>query len=267
MGKYDICIFKKNIKKMMENKNVKQETICNITGLQQPQVSKNLSNKTSNFFTLEQTLEIADYFGVTVNELLMPSEKTTEVKKLQIETASDLLNILFDISHVTPINIELITVDKEVKPIDNNVLTHERYAIYFNNKFINETIGEWQKISDATSSVKDKESGKRLLELWEKDIVSNASDRLASWYFRDTEEQGKYCVQMMSRRWINLGCKDDPGRFDKYEMFFNFPDEDIKAAEKYIEMQEYLPFHSDSELDDIENAKSVLECIHQYDPF
>lgn len=70
MSNYDTNILIQNIKRLMRDKNVSQQKLAEILEMSQPNVSKALNENNKKCFTLIQVIGIADFFQVSVDELI-----------------------------------------------------------------------------------------------------------------------------------------------------------------------------------------------------
>lgn len=173
MVEYNIGICKRNIKEIMDSKKPKitQNELAKHTGIPQPQISKNLAEDKSNFFTVQQLVSIANYLQVSVDDLLGTPQSQKGTISNSIGTLSDLAEILF-------------TLNKQISLKFENVITEEteddfpksRTAMYFDNPSIERLISEWKKIIEST---KDIECRNELLTLWEKDRLGKLKEYLA----------------------------------------------------------------------------------------
>ena len=69
--KADNFILKKNIRNLIEEKGISQKSLAESIGMSQPNMNKRLSmSSDTNRFTLDQVSLIADYFDVSVDDLL-----------------------------------------------------------------------------------------------------------------------------------------------------------------------------------------------------
>lgn len=70
MSTFNRDILIRNISALLENKKVSQKKLGEILGMSQPNISKDLSPNDKKCFTLEQVVNIANYFGVSVDSLV-----------------------------------------------------------------------------------------------------------------------------------------------------------------------------------------------------
>lgn len=80
MSKFSRSILIENIKKLLTDNKITQEQLGNTIGMSQPNISKALNSEEKKCFTLEQVIEIANYFNVSIDSLVgntsieLPSE-------------------------------------------------------------------------------------------------------------------------------------------------------------------------------------------------
>lgn len=70
MSKYDRKILIENIHFQMRKNGIKQQQLGETIGMSQPNISKALSMKDKKNFTVEQIMDIADFFHISVDSLL-----------------------------------------------------------------------------------------------------------------------------------------------------------------------------------------------------
>lgn len=78
MFEYDTAILKRNIKKIMHERTPKitQSMLSENTGIPQTRISKVLSEKSSDCFTIQQLVAISKYFCVSTEALLFDNTST-----------------------------------------------------------------------------------------------------------------------------------------------------------------------------------------------
>lgn len=70
MSKFNRDILNQNIEIQLKKKNITKSKLAEILGMSQPNVSKALNPNEKKCFTLEQVINIADYFKVTIDSLV-----------------------------------------------------------------------------------------------------------------------------------------------------------------------------------------------------
>ena len=70
MSKFNRDILNQNIEIQLKKKNINKSKLAEILGMSQPNVSKALNPNKKKCFTLEQVINIADYFNVTIDSLV-----------------------------------------------------------------------------------------------------------------------------------------------------------------------------------------------------
>lgn len=70
MSKFNRDILNQNIEFQLKKKNITKSKLAEVLGMSQPNVSKALNQNEKKCFTLEQVINIADYFNVTIDSLV-----------------------------------------------------------------------------------------------------------------------------------------------------------------------------------------------------
>ena len=70
MQELNFELLQENIRKIITKKSLTQSTLAEIAGMTQSNVSKALNAKETKEFTLEQVYRIAQYFGVSIDDLV-----------------------------------------------------------------------------------------------------------------------------------------------------------------------------------------------------
>lgn len=180
MQEYDINKLKRNVKRLMEERGIKQKELEEGTKvgdtpiIRQSQISKILAGDNSNCFTLSQIIAIAEYFKVSVDELLGLNE---EKQAPQYETLSDIASALFAMARSnTGLTIGVVSVDVEIMDEISGYprcAKGNKSAIYFENDTIDKLIREWSEIHNLHGvSCKDK-----LLNLWENEQLEKGKEK------------------------------------------------------------------------------------------
>lgn len=110
--KYDKTILNNNIKKLMKENSMSQnalsEAISKTVSLHQSRISACFNEDTSESFTLEQIVAIADFFKVSVDSLLGVSSHEMQ-KQL---TARDICKLIATIINNTDVSLQNDTYDQ-----------------------------------------------------------------------------------------------------------------------------------------------------------
>ena len=94
MQNYDTNILIQNIKRLMRDKNVSQQKLAEILEMSQPNVSKALNEKDKKCFTLIQVIGIAEYFHISVDELVH-NKKSAHISTSQ-RSVAQFIALLFE---------------------------------------------------------------------------------------------------------------------------------------------------------------------------
>lgn len=70
MQKFDALILKRNINTLMQDKGITQQQLATVIGMSQSNVSKALSERDKKCFTVEQIFSIAEFFGISIDQLV-----------------------------------------------------------------------------------------------------------------------------------------------------------------------------------------------------
>lgn len=93
---YDIGIMKKTISRLMKDKDITQSQLADIAGMNQSRVSKILNPETSDCFTIQQLVAIAQALHVSTDFIL--GIKTEEIQPEEAEiTLADVCTKLFEL--------------------------------------------------------------------------------------------------------------------------------------------------------------------------
>lgn len=80
MQKFDSLILKRNINALMQNKAITQQQLATEIGMSQSNVSKALSERDKKCFTVEQIFSIAEFFGISIDQLVGHDTSKTAAK-------------------------------------------------------------------------------------------------------------------------------------------------------------------------------------------
>lgn len=70
MSELNFDVLEKNIRMLLENRNITQQQLAEIAGMTQANVSKSLNPNEKKHFTLDQVYRIAQHFGVSIDRLV-----------------------------------------------------------------------------------------------------------------------------------------------------------------------------------------------------
>ena len=182
--KYDIDSFYKNVKKILEERDIPQKEIYTEIGMQQSNFSNAYNRTGGKKFTLEQMLNIAEYLGCSLDYMFSTGadnegEKYIRIPKMSEWTCADLLPLLFSLRK-SGAKIHLIDTTAPDFPFENE--TVDVTALIFSKKFsmkawpsfigsnadmlINTAMREWAQIIESTNNL-DEDSKELMLSTWE----------------------------------------------------------------------------------------------------
>lgn len=191
---YDTSILKKNIARIMKERNITQSELASAIGMQQSAISKILSCNDSSCFNVPQLVSIAEYLHESVDFLLgiTPTEKPQKEHSL-----SDLCTKLFELDEIYEANIGTCETG-EYKVLDygsdlTEPITTE--CIFFKNDKIANLLKELGEVK--ALGVPNKQLKGKMMNLWKEDTLDKSKTRKKSWDFRDEEEQGLYLARIL----------------------------------------------------------------------
>lgn len=223
MRSYDIDMLKKNIKSILEDRNITQTELGRITGINQSRISAVLSGKTADCFTVQQLADIAIALNMSVDSLMGLEKPEEEHKDI---TLADVCEKLFEIDDIVGLHIGQCDTD-EVILHDSFPVPEKCLGIYFKNEHLIKILGEWKDIKSINSN---NETKYKILKLWEKDSLEAYSKKKKKWNFRDKKEQGKYLANEL----VKSSITETPP-------FDLFAEESIDIIKWYME-QGYIYF-------------------------
>lgn len=143
MSKYNRDILMGNIKKLMKDNDITQEKLAEIANMQQSAISKCLNS--GRDFSVEQIVEIAQYFKLSTDSLLGIQSQDID-KKSNSLTQRDVCKIINQISNLPGVRFWEITKERTEEDFLGRSYIHEdKYnALYFD--------GTLQDFPVATSS-------------------------------------------------------------------------------------------------------------------
>lgn len=192
MCNYDISIMKNNIKSIMKKNNIRQTQLATATGIPQPQISSVLNTQNSNSFTVVQLVAIATFLGCSTDELLglEPKEKSE-----QIESLSDILNIIFKLStnQENRLKIGKCETGKKEHIFGDNYEDIKASCFYFDIPVMETIFNEWNDLKN--TNVED-ELKEKILNLWKEDALTKYSGFKKEWGFRNELEWGRYLAEL-----------------------------------------------------------------------
>ena len=177
MQEYDIDIMKRNISTLMDKHNISQTTLALEIGVAQSRISRILNGKDS--FTIPQLVKIAKYFHVSVNDIL-----GLEPEEIEYETTlTDIYKALFNLEKISDFSIKAF--EKSIEDEFGFTQKIQVPVIYFGNKNIQKTLEQWKCLAETNLEDATK---KKVLELWEDDIIHSKEYRPKKWGFRTEKE-------------------------------------------------------------------------------
>lgn len=242
MVNYNIDILKKNILELMDKQNITQSKLSEETGIHQPFISKVLSCKDKSCFTIQQLIEIASFFHVSIDSLLgitVPEEQHSE------KSLADVLEKLFEVDEDFSIEIKEQEIDSETEFDDflGEPIKEIKQCVYFKNPYINNVLKEWKELKAHTKI--SESTQKKLLNLWKEDVLKANAMRFKKWNYKTKEEYGPALASL-------LLSNPPTGPFSLLPN-----EENSKILEDYISNGAWLT-HSPTELE------ILYDCIEKY---
>lgn len=151
---YDINILKRNIKKLMKEKNITQKELAQKIGCEQPRVHSALDTNSSACFTIPQLVSISYYYDISIDKLIgLDTVKKAQAKEISMD---DICTKLFEIDHdVIEIKIGPCRTEKHqiVDSFTGEEVAVETWGIYFDNKAITDFLEEWNTVKESMNKV------------------------------------------------------------------------------------------------------------------
>lgn len=107
MSNYDVSVLKNNIKTLMHEGRITQAMLSKKIGIPQARISKILSDRTSDSFTIPQLVDIADYLGVSTDILLFGEEKMAEKQNKKRLSVKEICAMLVQIDKTVRFCIDI----------------------------------------------------------------------------------------------------------------------------------------------------------------
>lgn len=126
MSQFDRNILIRNISALLENRKVTQKELGEILGMSQPNISKDLNPNDKKCFTLEQVVNIADYFGVSVDSLV-GNDVSVSTKHSPREIGKFLSDLLLS----GDAKIREIEIEEWVSEVDYQESTQEKRKVKY----------------------------------------------------------------------------------------------------------------------------------------
>lgn len=248
MQEYDFSKVKRNVERLRKERGITQEKLGEIIGVKQGRISVILKDN-SNCFTLSQIIAIAEYFKVSVDELLGLNEEKQTPK---YETLSDIANALFSMARSNT-GLSLGTTNVKIEEIDHNTgypdtYTVSKNAIYFENDTINKLIGEWAEIRN----LKGVSCKNDLLDLWEEKQLEKTKENKAVYKYQNLidyvrEIYDDYYKAMQKQNVEHAISRTDFDAFVQYwDLFMGLGIEPINLDDKVIfHIDEIIEFYKE----------------------
>ena len=223
---YDINILKRNIKKLMKEKNITQKELAQKIGCEQPRVHSALDTNSSACFTIPQLVSISYYYNISIDKLIgLDTVKKAQAKEISMD---DICAKLFEIDHdVIEIKIGPCRTEKHqiVDSFTGEEVAVETWGIYFDNKAITDFLEEWNTVKESMNKVANKKTKEKMIKLWESDFLESSIGKKKKWEFRNKREQMIYLAQLL---------------IDNYTHPDNFSNVDLWITESQDLLKEYI---------------------------
>lgn len=182
-------IFSKRLKELRENKNMTKTELASIVGCDQPKISKLENPENATLPSVDNLIEIAKHFGVSIDYLLGAEKK----EQNKLKTFADVIQMLFDIDEATYISIN--PHDKEYMEARYNgypeFYTKKTYQLNFEEHgilgfYLDDFMKSWKETKDYLEK-NNGDIGKKMYELWKKDQLERSSQKMLdeSFYIPD----------------------------------------------------------------------------------
>ncbi len=162
MSKNNINIIKENISRIMKKKGMNQSELSEKTGISQPRISAALAPGNSKCFTAEQIVTLAskNVFNCTTDEILLPPTKRSVN---EIETVSDIWEMLFKIDEVVDLGIGEYDVDRY----------QSVFSLFFPSEEVQGVLGEWKQLKEINLELPFKN---KIIKQWKEEILETYKD-------------------------------------------------------------------------------------------
>lgn len=252
--KYDRNILVDNINILISDNNITQSDLAKIIGTHQSRLSECLNKKKD--FTLPQVVAIADYFKVSLDDLLNRPSRTISCP----DTLSELCEYFFALTDFIDFDISHQDVDTSLAPCDlydklecqclNGISYDEAHSECFSvlslvllNESIIAFLDEWKS---AISLLKFS-NGFELYETWKKGILAKYKNNLKIYQYRTEAQYANelikkkydYCFSgMESKGYKENDFTEEPilkAEWEKFSKKFNLScsDTDRKLLEQF----------------------------------
>lgn len=114
MAKFDENILNRNIRMLMKNNHVTQEQLASAIGMGQSNLSKALSDKEKGRLTLEQAVNIADFFHISLDSLLTKQEGSNVPTESTKMTARQIAMLLFSLFTNENASVKVVKVTETI---------------------------------------------------------------------------------------------------------------------------------------------------------
>ena len=192
---YDLNIIKENVLMLMKANNITQTTLAEAIGMQQSAISKALNKNNSSSFTISQIVNIANYFCVSLDNLLGVKPQK---KNYNDVTLADVLEKLFELDDMLEFDIgeyfteiphdkrysisyELRDYAYKLNYPDNTIIVP---GLYSKNFVLIKILLQWSQIKKLqTTNISN-----HLIQLWKEDVINTSRHRFKEFDFMTPEE-------------------------------------------------------------------------------
>lgn len=211
--KYDRGILIDNISKLMNDNDISQSDLANISGTHQSRISECLNGKKD--FTLPQIIEISNCFNVSIDALLGRPDSTN----YNFDSLSDICSLLFSLSDSIHCHISREYIEEgeayqdelayhKTGSIDAYLNTPSElvsipatkgdYCIVFEDAKMQAFLEEWSEANHLFKLL----NGKTLYDTWKQGVISKYSQILKIYSYNTrharqlelAEQKLKYCL-------------------------------------------------------------------------
>ena len=147
-----------SVKAFLKGSDSKQKKIALDTGITEATISEYARGR--KLPRLDYAYLIADYFKISVDELIGHKNKYTDIK-----TLSELLAAIYAINEVLP-------------------LRYENNSLKFDNPIVSKYLSDWE----ALKSLSADQAGEGIIDNWKKGVASNTSDVIIEYGYRSAAE-------------------------------------------------------------------------------
>ncbi len=212
MCKYDINSFYRNMRRILDERDISSKEVYTVIGMAQANFSNAYNQKRGKRFSIEQMLAIAEFLGCSLDDMFTSDRSNSGEQVIRIPdmsnwTCADLLKIIFSFRK-SECGLQFTNIKEKCKPFHDEV---DVTAIYFPKRFnlhkvitysgsnyemlINTVLREWSQIIESTTNL-DASTKEYILSTWE-------SRKIEQMRYVELSDSGKaYTISQGTGRYV-----------------------------------------------------------------